>query len=132
LCTNMLHIELQRHRLHSPYYLQIVEQIRSNILSGELPAGMQLPPSRQLAIELGIARRTVVIAYEELCAQGYCVSQVGRGTVVAPITTVSTIAPVGGASLQENRDILSMINNFHTMLDHPCLDRQSQVIIETA
>jgi GntR family transcriptional regulator / MocR family aminotransferase len=104
----MLHVELQRHRLHSPYYLQIVEQIRSNILSGELPAGMQLPPSRQLAIELGIARRTVVIAYEELCAQGYCVSQVGRGTVVAPITTVRTIAPVGGASLQENREIVGL------------------------
>ena len=86
----MLHIELQRHRSHSPYYLQIVEQIRSNILSGELPAGRQLLPSRQLAIELGIARRTVVIAYEELCAQGYCVSRVGQGTVVAPIIKISS------------------------------------------
>ena len=86
----MLHIVLQRHRSHEPYYLQILEQIRSNILSGELPAGMQLPPSRQLAIELGIARRTVVIAYEELCAQGYCVSRVGQGTVVSPITKISS------------------------------------------
>jgi GntR family transcriptional regulator / MocR family aminotransferase len=89
----MLHIELQRHRSHSPYYLQIAEQIRSNILSGKLPAGIQLPPSRQLAIELGIARRTVVIAYEELCAQGYCASRVGQGTVVAPITRVSSTKP---------------------------------------
>jgi GntR family transcriptional regulator / MocR family aminotransferase len=89
----MLHIELQRHRSHRPYYLQIVEQIRSNILSGELPAAMQLPPSRQLAIELGIARRTVVVAYEELCAQGYCVSRVGQGTVVAPIIKISSIKP---------------------------------------
>jgi GntR family transcriptional regulator / MocR family aminotransferase len=86
----MLHVELQRHRSHRPYYLQIVEQIRSNILSGELPAAMQLPPSRQLAIELGIARRTVVVAYEELCAQGYCVSRVGQGTVVAPIIKISS------------------------------------------
>lgn len=86
----MLHLELQRHRPHNPYYLQILEQIRSNILSGELSAGMQLPPSRQLAIELGIARRTVVIAYEELCAQGYCVSRVGQGTVVAPIGRISS------------------------------------------
>jgi GntR family transcriptional regulator / MocR family aminotransferase len=89
----MLHLDLERHPSHRPYYLQILEQIRSSILSGEFPAGMQLPPSRQLAIELGIARRTVVIAYEELCAQGYCVSQVGRGTVVALITTVNSIAP---------------------------------------
>ncbi len=89
----MLHVELQRHPPHSPYYLQIVEQVRSSILSGELPAGMQLPPSRQLAIELGIARRTVVVAYEELCAQGYCASRVGRGTVVAPTIAVSSATP---------------------------------------
>ncbi len=88
----MLHIELQRYRSHRPYYLQILEQVRSGILSGEFPAGMRLPPSRQLAIELGIARRTVVIAYEELCAQGYCVSRVGHGTVIAPITKVNTIS----------------------------------------
>jgi GntR family transcriptional regulator / MocR family aminotransferase len=104
----MLHLDLERHPSHRPYYLQILEQIRASILSGEFPAGMQLPPSRQLAIELGIARRTVVIAYEELCAQGYCVSQVGRGTVVASITTVSTIAPVGGASLQEHRESVGL------------------------
>jgi GntR family transcriptional regulator / MocR family aminotransferase len=89
----MLHLELDRHPAHHPYYLQILEQIRSNILSGELAAGIQLPPSRQLAIELGIARRTVTIAYEELCAQGYCVSRVGQGTVVAPIVKISPPPP---------------------------------------
>jgi GntR family transcriptional regulator / MocR family aminotransferase len=85
----MLHVELDRDRAHQPYYLQILEQIRSSILSGELAAEMQLPPSRQLAIELGIARRTVTIAYEELCAQGYCLSRVGQGTFVAPIVRVN-------------------------------------------
>jgi GntR family transcriptional regulator / MocR family aminotransferase len=89
----MLHIELDRDPAHHPYYLQILEQIRSSILAGELAAGSQLPPSRQLAIELGIARRTVTIAYEELCAQGYCLSRVGQGTVVAPIVQVNSPPP---------------------------------------
>jgi GntR family transcriptional regulator / MocR family aminotransferase len=89
----MLHIELDRDRVHQPYYLQIVERIRSSILGGDLAAGSQLPPSRQLAIELGIARRTVTLAYEELCAQGYCLSRVGRGTVVAPIVRVNPPPP---------------------------------------
>jgi GntR family transcriptional regulator / MocR family aminotransferase len=89
----MLHVELDRNPAHHPYYLQILEQIRSSILAGELAAGSQLPPSRQLAIELGIARRTVTIAYEELCAQGYCLSRVGRGTVVAPIVQVNPPPP---------------------------------------
>ncbi|PSB55315.1 PLP-dependent aminotransferase family protein [Chamaesiphon polymorphus] len=89
----MLHVKLDRDPAHHPYYLQILEQIRSSILAGELLAGSQLPPSRQLAIELGIARRTVTIAYEELCAQGYCLSRVGRGTVVAPIVQVNPPPP---------------------------------------
>ena len=89
----MLHIELDRDPAHHPYYLQILEQIRSSILAGELTAGSELPPSRQLAIELGIARRTVTIAYEELCAQGYCLSRVGRGTVVASIAQINTPPP---------------------------------------
>ena len=81
----MLHIDLDKTSKHLPYYLQILEQIRNAIASGTLAAGTQLPPSRQLAIELGIARRTVVLAYEELCAQGYCTGKVGHGTVVTQI-----------------------------------------------
>lgn len=75
----MLHIDLDKTSKHLPYYLQILEQIRNAIASGTLAAGTQLPPSRQLAIELAIARRTVVLAYEELCAQGYCTGKVGHG-----------------------------------------------------
>jgi GntR family transcriptional regulator / MocR family aminotransferase len=85
----MLSLQIDRQRSHRPYYLQILEQVRAGILSGDIPAGFQLPPSRQLAMELGIARRTVVIAYEELCAQGYCLAQVGKGTVVADVARIS-------------------------------------------
>jgi GntR family transcriptional regulator/MocR family aminotransferase len=81
----MLHIDLDKNPKHLPYYLQISDQIRNAIVSGKFAAGTGLPSSRQLALELGIARRTVVLAYEELCAQGYCTSQVGHGTVVARI-----------------------------------------------
>ena len=89
----MLHIQLDRRHAHRPYYLQILEQIRESILAGELTAGMQLTPSRQLALELGISRYTVVSAYEELCAQGYCISRVGQGTVVVDIGKLKAISP---------------------------------------
>lgn len=81
----MLHIDLDKTPKHLPYYLQILEQIRNAISSGKLTLGTKLPSSRQLALELSIARRTVVIAYEELCSQGYCTSIVGHGTFVAQI-----------------------------------------------
>lgn len=84
----MLHIDLDRGPNRLPYYLQISEQIRKATMLGKLTAGTRLPPSRQLAVELDIARRTVVLAYEELCAQGYCTSKVGHGTVVAQIPSL--------------------------------------------
>jgi GntR family transcriptional regulator/MocR family aminotransferase len=42
-----------------------------------------LPPSRSLARELGIARQTVVLAYERLAAEGYVRGRTGSGTYVA-------------------------------------------------
>lgn len=86
----MLHIDLDKERHHRPYYLQVSDQIRNAIESGKIAPGTRLPPSRQLATELGIARRTVVVAYEELCAQGYCVSHVGKGTIVISISLVKS------------------------------------------
>jgi GntR family transcriptional regulator/MocR family aminotransferase len=83
----MLHIKLDKTSHHPPYYLQILEQIREAILSGELSFGTRLPSTRQLAIELGVARRTLILAYEELCEQGFCTSRVGQGTFVKEIST---------------------------------------------
>ena len=39
--------------------------------SGQLAPGTRLPSSRELALELGCARATVVAAYEQLVAEGY-------------------------------------------------------------
>ncbi|MGL1311205.1 GntR family transcriptional regulator, partial [Vibrio parahaemolyticus] len=45
--------------------------------------GMQLPSSRDLALELGTSRNTVTYAYEQLLAEGYLESRTGAGTFVA-------------------------------------------------
>ncbi|TCK92595.1 DNA-binding transcriptional MocR family regulator [Natranaerovirga hydrolytica] len=63
-------------------YLQIYEQIRQQILSGELIPGHQLPPERKLAESLGVNRTTVLNAYRELKAEGLIGSQIGKGTLV--------------------------------------------------
>ncbi len=90
----MLHINLDRTPKHCPYHLQIIEQVRSLIMTTQLTKGERLPPSRQLASELNISRRTVVLAYEELCEQGYCEGKVGSGTVVAKPLTLQTEANI--------------------------------------
>ena len=65
-----------------PVYRQVYQRIRSEILSGRLAAGARLPSSRTFASELGIARGTVVIAFQMLAGEGYIVSAGARGTVV--------------------------------------------------
>ncbi|HYH93708.1 MAG TPA: PLP-dependent aminotransferase family protein [Candidatus Saccharimonadales bacterium] len=67
-----------------PLYRQIERWIRHAIDGGRLPPGTRLPGVRTLARDLGVSVVPVITAYEQLGADGYLVSQVGLGTMVAP------------------------------------------------
>ncbi|GAB3447277.1 PLP-dependent aminotransferase family protein [Phycicoccus ginsengisoli] len=54
------------------------------VLDGRLSPGDRLPPTRELAVQLGVARGTVATAYDRLAAEGFLESRVGSGTYVAP------------------------------------------------
>lgn len=77
-----LNITLEREG-EEPLYRQLIQQIRAQIDSGDLPAGARLPASRNLARQLNLSRISVVNAYSELRAAGYLSAQAGRGTFVA-------------------------------------------------
>jgi GntR family transcriptional regulator/MocR family aminotransferase len=62
---------------------EIHAQLRQAVLDGRLKAGLRLPASRALARSLGVARITVVAAYDLLVAEGYLVARRGAGTFVA-------------------------------------------------
>src|SRR6266568_1518586 len=66
----------------SAVYRQVYQRIRSEILSGRLAPGARLPSSRTLASELGVARGTIVTAFQLLAGEGYIVSDRARGTMV--------------------------------------------------
>jgi DNA-binding transcriptional MocR family regulator len=66
----------------TPVYIQIFEQVRRQIISGEILPGFRLPPERKLAESLGVNRTTVLNAYRELKAEGLVGSRVGHGTIV--------------------------------------------------
>ena len=61
---------------------QIYRSLRDGILAGRLAGGLRLPSTRALAIDLGVSRNTVVTAFDQLLAEGYVESRVGRGTRV--------------------------------------------------
>ncbi len=66
-----------------PIYAQITRQIKQQILSGRLHEGDALPSIRLLAKELRISVITTKRAYEDLEADGFIVTQPGRGSFVA-------------------------------------------------
>ena len=67
----------------APLHRQLYEGLRRAILSGQLGTEARLPSTRALAAQMGIARMTVVNAYEQLHAEGYIEGKVGSGTYVA-------------------------------------------------
>ncbi|MCE5173491.1 GntR family transcriptional regulator [Paenibacillus profundus] len=66
-----------------PIYMQIMNQIRQSILSGELRAGDSLPSIRQLAKDLQISVITTKRVYEELEKEKLIDSVVGKGSFVS-------------------------------------------------
>lgn len=67
----------------APLHRQLYEGLRRAILSGQLGAAARLPSTRALAAQMGVARMTVVNAYEQLLAEGYIEGKVGSGSYVA-------------------------------------------------
>src|SRR5688572_5307507 len=67
----------------SPLHRQLYGALRGAILARQLAPGTRLPSTRALAAELRLSRATVVVAYEQLHAEGYIEGRVGAGTVVA-------------------------------------------------
>jgi len=64
-------------------YLQIADQLRSQIVSGEYPLGGRIPTENELARQLGVSRPTVRQALDLLTREGRLVRIKGSGTFVA-------------------------------------------------
>ena len=67
----------------TPVGQQIVHAVIEEVRRGRLKPGTLLPGSRELAESLGVNRKTIVIAFAELQAQGWLSSETRRGTFVA-------------------------------------------------
>lgn len=69
----------------APLHEQLAHGLRAAILAGRANAGDVVPSSRALAADLGVARGTVVAAYEILAGEGYLLTRPGGGTLVADV-----------------------------------------------
>lgn len=73
------------------------QAVRDAIRTGRAAPGARVPSTRELSAKLGLSRGTVSAAYDQLVAEGYLVSRVGSGTVVADLSASRTSTPGGGA-----------------------------------
>ena len=72
-------------RNRQPLYLQIVRQIKEQILVGELEAGDELPSVRDLGDSLGISLHTARSAYQTLSEEGLLRVRLGKKARIAAV-----------------------------------------------
>ena len=72
---------------------QIADSIRRLATAGVLRSGEAVPSSRALARHLGVSRGTVIVAYDQLLAEGWLVAVPGAATSINPQLPRSWISP---------------------------------------
>jgi len=65
-----------------PIYEQVIEEIKKEIVRGELKAGAKLPSQRKLAKKIDVNPNTVQRAYREMEQRGLVETKRGRGTFI--------------------------------------------------
>jgi GntR family transcriptional regulator/MocR family aminotransferase len=96
---------------------QIYFCIRRSIVEGLIPADGRLPSTRALAVELGVSRTTVLLAFEQLKAEGYLVPRPGSGIYIAK-------------ELPDRRPALRVVTSASTM-KHPLLSARGRSLART-
>lgn len=80
---------------------QLFDRFLGFIADGRLKPGARMPATRQLALDLGVSRNTVVQTYERLAAEGFIEMHGSRGAFVtahgAGLLAASGQAPAAGA-----------------------------------
>ncbi|WP_407364568.1 PLP-dependent aminotransferase family protein (plasmid) [Pseudomonas luteola] len=76
-------VQLDRSQI-TPLFLQIYQRFRQAIAEGRLKPGDRVPPMRNLATELNLARGTIEAAYQMLISEGYLLPRGPAGTIVSP------------------------------------------------
>lgn len=110
-----------------PIYEQIKNQIKAQIVAGELKADEYLPGMRTLASDLKVSVITTKRAYNDLEQEGYIYSVPGKGSFVKKLneevvrenalaeiekyfTDAMTVAKAAGIEIEELQEILKTLD----------------------
>ena len=110
-----------------PIYEQIKNQIKAQIVAGDLEADEGLPGMRTLASDLKVSVITTKRAYNDLEQEGYIYSMPGKGSFVKKLneevvrenalaeiekhlTDAMTVAKAAGIEIEELQEILKTLD----------------------
>lgn len=110
-----------------PIYEQIKNQIKAQIVAGDLKADEGLPGMRTLASDLKVSVITTKRAYNDLEQEGYIYSMPGKGSFVKKLneevvrenalaeiekyfTDAMTVAKAAGIEIEELQEILKTLD----------------------
>ncbi|MCK5128305.1 MAG: GntR family transcriptional regulator [Clostridiales bacterium] len=63
-----------------PIYLQVIDTIKKQLVTGKIPPGNKLPSTRELAVEYNINPNTAARIYKEMELMDICYTKRGLGT----------------------------------------------------
>ena len=90
---------------------RFTQALRDAIANGDLKPGERLPSTRALSASLGIARGTIVEAFDQLYAEGYLETRARSGTIVASVHSGSPdIVPLGMADEEPAANLILPAN----------------------
>lgn len=125
-----------------PLYSRLARTLRSGIRAGLLIGGTRLPPERQLAAHLGVARNTVVRAYAQLAAEALVTRRQGSGTLVSATTATFSGQPAELSTVIQRNVVVRLVADSsevsvdflgaHALLNSPVDDAVRQAIAELA
>ena len=96
---------LVRYRLRGGNAREISDSVEAGVRTGQLTPGDQLPPVRELAVQLGVSPTTVAAAYADLRRRGITAGAGRAGTRIRaapPVSVRGYLRPPAGA-----RDLIS-------------------------
>jgi len=80
-----------------PLFRQVYSGLRKAILAGTFASGDRLPSTRDLAEQLGISRTVVLVAYDQLLAEGFIAGRGGSGTYISEAIAAKVRASPGSS-----------------------------------
>ncbi len=109
-----------------PIYLQIVRQVKEQILVGELSEGDELPSVRELGESLGISLHTARSAYQVLSDAGLLRVRLGKRARVVTPTSASHLGPPNDDFELRMRELIidGLLQGTNTDELHQILDQE--------